>query len=201
MKLIIGIRGAALAVALATAAGLAFAQSQPQPAAASDGASGAAPAAAMPADAPPPAAPLKPNLAYARLPRYEGTLGGRPVVVRLGPKTDEPGVHGECQYLDTGAVVLLAGDRDGDTLEIEESDDGTNITGVWIGRFDASGGLSADRMNADQSDPLPVVLHPASGAPAPQHAAAGQPASAGAAAPAGAQGRSVGGVSNLKTAE
>ncbi|AOJ11881.1 hypothetical protein [Burkholderia mayonis] len=201
MKLITGIRGAALAAALATAAGLALAQSQPQPAAASAGASDAAPAAEMPADAPPPAAPLKPNPAYARLPRYEGTLGGRPVVVRLGPKTDEPGVHGECQYLDTGAVVLLAGDRDGDTLEIEESDDGTNITGVWIGRFDASGGLSADRMNADQSDPLPVVLHPVGGALASQHAEAVQPASAGAAAPAGVQGPSVGGVSNLKTAE
>ncbi|KVK88679.1 hypothetical protein [Burkholderia sp. MSMB1498] len=200
MKLITGIRGAALAAAFATAAGLAFAQSQPQPAAASAGASDAPVAAS--ADAPPPAAPLKPNPAYARLPRYEGTLGGRPIVVRLGPKTDEPGVHGECQYLDTGAVVLLAGDRDGGTLEIEESDDGTNITGVWIGRFDPSGGLSADRMNADQSDPLPVVLHPSGGASAPQHAAAAQPASAGAAAPqAGAHGQSVGGVSNVRTAE
>ena len=38
--------------------------------------------------------------------------------------------HGEYQFADTGEVVLLAGDRDGDTLEIEESNDGTNITGV-----------------------------------------------------------------------
>ena len=45
---------------------------------------------------------------------------------------------GEYQFADTGEVVLLAGDRDGDTLEIEESNDGTNITGVWIGRFDAT---------------------------------------------------------------
>lgn len=108
-----------------------------------------------------PARPLKPNPAFARLPRYEGTLGGRPIVVHLGPKEDEPGVHGEYQYADTGEVVLLAGDRDGDTLEVEESNDGTNITGVWIGRFDTSGGLKADRMNADESDPQPVVLRPA----------------------------------------
>ncbi|MGU7774910.1 hypothetical protein ACV229_32635 [Burkholderia sp. MR1-5-21] len=110
-----------------------------------------------------PARPLRPNPEFARLPRYEGTLGDRPIVVHLGPKENEEGVHGEYQFTDTGEVVLLAGDRDGDTLEIEESNDGTNITGVWIGRFDGSGGLKADRMNSDESDPQPVVLRPAHG--------------------------------------
>ncbi|KWE57694.1 hypothetical protein [Burkholderia sp. MSMB2157WGS] len=114
-------------------------------------------------DEPAPARPLKPNPEFARLPRYEGTLGDRPIVVHLGPKTDEEGVHGEYQFADTGEVVLLAGDRDGDTLEIEESNDGTNITGVWIGRFDAAGDLKADRMNSDESDPQPVVLRLAPG--------------------------------------
>lgn len=114
-------------------------------------------------DEPAPARPLKPNPEFARLPRYEGTLGDRPIVVHLGPKTDEEGVHGEYQFADTGEVVLLAGDRDGDTLEIEESNDGTNITGVWVGRFDATGDLKADRMNSDESDPQPVVLRLAPG--------------------------------------
>ncbi|MGS0892145.1 hypothetical protein ACVBGC_06225 [Burkholderia stagnalis] len=107
-----------------------------------------------------PARPLRPNPEFANLPRYEGTLGTRTIVVHLGPKTDEEGVHGEYQFTDTGEVILLAGDRDGDTLEIEESNDGTNITGVWVGRFDATGNLAADRMNSDESDPQPVVLHP-----------------------------------------
>nr|WP_208102233.1 hypothetical protein [Burkholderia sp. D-99] len=114
-------------------------------------------------DEPAAARPLKPNPEFARLPRYEGTLGDRPIVVHLGPKTDEEGVHGEYQFADTGEVVLLAGDRDGDTLEIEESNDGTNITGVWVGRFDATGALKADRMNSDESDPQPVVLRLAPG--------------------------------------
>ncbi|RQT09713.1 hypothetical protein [Burkholderia contaminans] len=114
-------------------------------------------------DEPAMARPLKPNPEFARLPRYEGTLGDRPIVVHLGPKTDEEAVHGEYQFADTGEVVLLAGDRDGDTLEIEESNDGTNITGVWIGRFDATGDLKADRMNSDESDPQPVVLRLAPG--------------------------------------
>ncbi|AOK30987.1 MULTISPECIES: hypothetical protein [Burkholderia] len=199
MKRMDGMRGAAC-VALATAAAFAFAQPQPQPAAAAVAGASDAASTAAPADVPPPAVPLKPNPAYARLPRYEGTLGGRPIVVRLGPKTDEPGVHGECQYVDTGAVVLLAGDRDGDTLEIEESDDGTNITGVWIGRFDASGNLAADRMKADQSDPVPVELHPAGGGAAAKPRAAAMPSAASGSAERGA-GRSVGGVSNLTTAD
>ncbi|WP_175655643.1 hypothetical protein [Burkholderia ambifaria] len=110
-----------------------------------------------------PVRPLRPNPEFARLPRYEGTLGDRPIVAHLGPKTDEEGVHGEYQFTDTGEVILLAGDRDGDTLEIEESNDGTNITGVWIGRFDSTGELKADRMNSDESDPQPVVLRAAPG--------------------------------------
>ena len=57
-------------------------------------------------------------------------------------------------------MILLAGDRSGDTLELEESDDGTNITGVWVGQFDSAGNLSATRMNPDQSDQQPVELRP-----------------------------------------
>ncbi|CAB3745685.1 hypothetical protein GQ57_35440 [Burkholderia sp. MSh2] len=143
----------ALVVACALAAGIAL------PGAVA--AQAAAPGAQQ--DDPAPARPLRPNPEFARLPRYEGTLGGRPIVVHLGPKTDEEGVHGEYQFADTGEVVLLAGDRDGDTLEIEESNDGTNITGIWVGRFDATGDLKADRMNSDESDPQPVVLRLAPG--------------------------------------
>ncbi|WP_175689720.1 hypothetical protein [Burkholderia anthina] len=139
----------ALVLAGALAAGFAM----PGMAAAQVAASGAQ------QDEPAPARALRPNPEFARLPRYEGTLGDRPIIVHLGPKTDEEGVHGEYQFTDTGEVILLAGDRDGDTLEIEESNDGTNITGVWIGRFDSTGDLTADRMNSDESDPQPVVLH------------------------------------------
>jgi hypothetical protein len=109
------------------------------------------------------AVPLKPSPEFANFPRYEGTLGKRRIVLRLGAKTDDPsGVHGEYQYADTGVVVLIAGDRDGDTLEVEESNDGTHITGNWVGRFAADGSLAGDRMNVDDSDPQPFSLHPLS---------------------------------------
>ncbi|MCC8401756.1 hypothetical protein LJ655_07585 [Paraburkholderia sp. MMS20-SJTN17] len=167
--------------------------------------------------APPPIQlPLKPSPEFAKFPRYAGTLGARPIVLRLGPKTDDPsGVHGEYQYTDTGEVILIAGDRVGDTLEVEESNDGTHITGNWVGKFAADGSLEGDRMNVDDSSPQEFNLRPlaagSAGAgtanaptPAPQPAAANGAAAAASAAPAAAPaagGHPVGGVSNLQTGD
>ncbi|MFL6685555.1 hypothetical protein [Paraburkholderia graminis] len=166
--------------------------------------------------APPPIQlPLKPSPEFAKLPRYSGTLGSRPIVLRLGPKADDPaGVHGEYQFADTGEVILIAGDRDGDTLEVEESNDGTHITGNWVGKFAADGSLAGERMNVDDSDPQPFDLKPlAAGQAVPATAAAGKagkpgnvaaPAAAAAAPPAQSAtgaGHPVGGVSNLQTGE
>ncbi|PRX31506.1 hypothetical protein B0G75_105291 [Paraburkholderia sp. BL18I3N2] len=170
--------------------------------------------------APPPIQlPLKPSPEFAKFPRYAGMLGSRQIVLKLGPKSDDPsGVHGEYQFTDTGAVILIAGDRDGDTLEVEESNDGTHITGNWVGKFAADGSVAGDRMNVDDSNPQPFDLKPlaagqavpAPGAPATASAAnkaAAQPSAAAAAAAAPASsaaatgGHAVGGVSNLQTGE
>jgi len=176
--------------------------------------------------APPPIQlPLKPSPEFAKFPRYAGMLGARQIVLRLGAKTDDPsGVHGEYQYTDSGEVILIAGDRDGSTLEVEESNDGTHITGNWVGKFAADGSEAGDRMNVDDSDPQPFDLKPlaagqavpAAGAPAAavnKAAAAPRSSAGGAAAPAASVpptpaasapatgGHAVGGVSNLQTGE
>ncbi|AMV42718.1 hypothetical protein [Paraburkholderia caribensis] len=120
--------------------------------------------------APPPIQlPLKPSPEFAKFPQYAGTLGKRQIVLRLGAKTDDPsGVHGEYQFADTGEVILIAGDRDGDTLEVEESNDGTHITGNWVGKFAADGSIEGERMNVDDSNPLEFSLRPlAAGQKAP----------------------------------
>lgn len=109
------------------------------------------------------AKPLAPNPEFAAFPRYEGTLGGRRIVLRLGRKTDDDtGVHGEYQFVDTGGVVLVAGDITDGTVEVEESNDGTAITGNWVGRVAADGSITGERMNVDDSDPQPFALHPRS---------------------------------------
>lgn len=147
----------------------------------------------------PPRKPLSPNPEYARFPRYVGTLGGRQIEMKLGAKTDEPsGVHGEYRFADSASVILVAGDRDGDTLEIEESNDGTHITGNWIGKFEADGSVSGERMDPDDSNGQPFELRPAVAGvklpPAPRQAA---PSLEPAPPPAPAPGNAVGGTSNV----
>jgi hypothetical protein len=163
--------------------------------------------------APPPIQlPLKPSPEFANFPRYSGTLGTRQIVLRIGPKSDDPsGVHGEYQYTDTGEVILIAGDRDGDTLEVEESNDGTRITGNWVGKFAADGSLAGDRMNVDDSDPQPFDLRPlAAGkavpaavpAPAAPAAPPAPPAATAApSSPAASGTHTVNGVNNLSIGE
>jgi hypothetical protein len=110
----------------------------------------------------PPAGPLKPKPEFAHFPRYVGTLGGKQIEMRLGAKTDDQsGLHGEYQFAGSASVILVAGDRDGDTLEIEESNDGTHITGNWVGKFAADGSVSGERMDPDDSNQQPFDLKPA----------------------------------------
>jgi len=110
---------------------------------------------------------LQPSPEFAQFPRYVGILGSRKIELLLGAKSDDPsGLHGEYHLLDTGEVVLVAGDRDGDTLALEESNDGTHITGQWVGQFSSNGGLTGDRMNDDETETQPYTLHLEPGAPA-----------------------------------
>jgi hypothetical protein len=141
--------------------------------------------------------PLKPSPEFAQFPRYVGMLGKRQIVMRLGPKTDDPsGVHGEYQFTDTGEVILIAGDREGTTLEAEESNDGTHITGNWVGTFGTDGTVSGERMEVDDSNPVDFELKPlAAGLPVPAPTSPAQPA------PAAANGKTVNGVSNLTIGE
>ena len=160
----------------------------------------------------PPAKPLTPNPAYARFPTYVGTLGDKQIEMKLGAKTDErTGVHGEYRLAGASTVILVAGDRDGDTLEIEESNDGTHITGNWVGKFAADGSVSGERMNADDSNPLPFDLKPlgsgvtpapAAGTVAPTAPQSIAPSLEPAPPPAPpAAGRALGGTSNVTIGE
>jgi hypothetical protein len=162
----------------------------------------------------PPAKPLTPNPAFARFPTYVGTLGDKQIEMKLGAKTDErTGVHGEYRFAGASTVILVAGDRDGDTLEIEESNDGTHITGNWVGKFAADGSVSGERMNADDSNPLPFDLKPigsaagaapapAAGTVAPKAPQSAAPSLEPAPPPAPpAAGRALGGTSNVTIGE
>ncbi|HTJ93403.1 MAG TPA: hypothetical protein VL424_09885 [Pararobbsia sp.] len=111
---------------------------------------------------PPPAVALHPNPAFASLPGYEGVLGKRVIVLHLGEKTDPQdagGLHGEYQFRDTGQVVLVAGDAGDGVVELDESDDGTRISGQWVGKLNADGTFKGVWSNVDESVTEPIDLH------------------------------------------
>jgi hypothetical protein len=87
------------------------------------------------------ARPLAPRPEYASLPVYVGKVGDQPVRLRLGPKPDErDSVRGE--YSGRGAGVrLLAGEWEDGAFLMEESDDGTRVSGNWEGTIDAGGAV------------------------------------------------------------
>lgn len=144
-----------------------------------------------------PHAPLSPDPAFARYPEYRGTLGGRRIVLRIGVKPDDPeGLNGEYAFLAgdgdarPGAVILIAGARDGETLTLEESDDGVRISGQWVGLYAADGSLSGERMNNDESVSTPFDLRPVPGtARADDASSTDMQSGQGRARPANSQGR------------
>lgn len=117
---------------------------------------------------PPPAVTLHPNPAFAGLPTYEGTIGKRAIVLHLGEKTapeDAGGLHGEYRFQDTGQVVLVAGDAGDGVVELDESDDGTRISGQWVGKLGADGQFKGVWSNVDESATESIELHRVTGKP------------------------------------
>lgn len=108
--------------------------------------------------------PLTPRPEYAGLPVYVGTVGDRPVRLRIGPKTDaRDSVQGEYSIDGSPGVRLLAGEYADGTFLMEESVDGTRVTGQWEGAVDASGAVRGQWF--DPSRPghaLPFMIRPLS---------------------------------------
>jgi hypothetical protein len=83
---------------------------------------------------------LPPQAEYAGLPVYVGTLGDQPVRLRIGPKPSErDSVHGEYTLGNASGVRLLAGEYENGAFLMEESADGTRVTGNWEGNIDPAG--------------------------------------------------------------
>jgi hypothetical protein len=67
---------------------------------------------------------------------YRGTLGDERVQMTLTPKPSETGGYsGEYFVFGGGRNILLAGEVDGESFFLEESEDGTAVSGTWDGQF------------------------------------------------------------------
>jgi len=108
------------------------------------------------------ASPLAPHPEYARLPVYVGTVGDQPVRLRLGPKPDErDSVRGEYAIGNKPGVRLLAGEYENGGFLMEESDDGTHVTGNWEGTIDAAGAVRGTWTDAlNPAIALPFMIRP-----------------------------------------
>ncbi|MCL9845153.1 hypothetical protein [Ralstonia solanacearum] len=105
---------------------------------------------------------LQPQPEYAKYPVYTGTLGEVPIHMRLGTKPGEiDSVHGEYLAGKGPGVRLVTGEYENGGFLMEESDDGTHVTGTWEGAIDARGVVRGTWTDAAHDGrTLPFVLRP-----------------------------------------
>lgn len=105
---------------------------------------------------------LQPQPDYAKYPVYTGVIGDMPIRMRLGRKTGEiDSVHGEYVAGDAAGVRLVTGEYENGGFLMEESDDGTHVTGTWEGAIDGHGIVRGTWTDvAHDGHTLPFVLRP-----------------------------------------
>ena len=109
-----------------------------------------------------PARVLQPQPDYAKYPVYTGVIGDMPIHMRLGRKTGEiDSVHGEYIAGKAPGVRLVTGEYENGGFLMEESDDGTHVTGTWEGAIDGHGIVRGTWTDvAHDGHTLPFVLRP-----------------------------------------
>jgi hypothetical protein len=96
--------------------------------------------------------------AFARQVVLRGTLGDDQVQVNLRPKADaEDGVEGDYFLFGSSQKILLAGDLGGEDFILEESENGTDISGQWEGKLSGDM-ISGEWQSVDGSVKKPFNL-------------------------------------------
>lgn len=105
---------------------------------------------------------LQPQPDYATFPVYTGVIGDMPIHMRLGRKPGEiDSVHGEYVAGKDPGVRLVTGEYENGGFLMEESEDGTNVSGTWEGAIDAHGVVRGTWTDvAHDGHTLPFVLRP-----------------------------------------
>lgn len=105
---------------------------------------------------------LQPQPDYAKYPVYTGVIGDMPIRMRLGRKPGEiDSVHGEYVAGQGPGVRLVTGEYENGGFLMEESDDGTHVTGTWEGSIDPHGIVRGTWTDvAHDGHTLPFVLRP-----------------------------------------
>lgn len=93
-----------------------------------------------------------------------GTLGDAQIQMQLQPKEDPAeGLEGNYIVFGRSGRILLAGETEADGLLMEESENGTDVSGQWEGRNDGTA-VRGTWQSADGSVSKPFVLTPVNAA-------------------------------------
>jgi len=96
--------------------------------------------------------------AFQQAVNLRGNIGDDRVQVTIRPKVPaDEGFEGEYFFFGQSMKVLIAGDIDGELLQLEESQDGTHISGEWDGVI-AGDKITGNWMSADGSVTKPFAL-------------------------------------------
>jgi hypothetical protein len=78
-----------------------------------------------------------------------GTLGDAQIQINLRTKAEfEEGVEGDYFFFGRSQKILLAGEVEGDEVSLEESENGTDVSGQWNGKLTGDT-LSGEWQSAD----------------------------------------------------
>lgn len=86
-----------------------------------------------------------------------GDIDGRNLQLNLKPKKNEDGLEGKYFYFGDSIQVLVAGEVDGDDIVMEESINGKDVSGQWIGHREGRT-ITGTWSNADGSVSKPFSL-------------------------------------------
>jgi hypothetical protein len=87
-----------------------------------------------------------------------GTLGEQRIQAKVRPKVEfEDGVEGEYFIFGRSGKILLAGEVEGDDIFLEESENGTDVSGQWEGKRRGDT-IEGNWLSADGSVSKPFVL-------------------------------------------
>ena len=97
---------------------------------------------------------------FARPVLLRGTLGDAQIQMKLQPKADPTeGIEGEYIVFGRSGHILLAGETESGGLLMEESENGTDVSGQWEGQQDGAA-VRGTWQSADGSVSKPFVLMP-----------------------------------------
>jgi hypothetical protein len=97
---------------------------------------------------------------FARPVVLRGTLGDAQIQMKLQPKADPAeGIEGEYIVFGRSGHILLAGETESSGLLMEESENGTDVSGQWEGQQDGAA-VRGTWQSADGSVSKPFVLSP-----------------------------------------